>query len=377
MTLYKVKRKEAERMQKKDVLIVYGQDARQMAYDVLRAAQIEKMIPEKGARIALKPNLVGAIPAEEGATTHPALLAGVVEYLQERGFQNISIVEGSWVGDRTQAAFDACGYRALSERYGVPLIDTQKEKAYTADCHGMQLQICNCVREIDFLINMPVLKGHCQTAVTCALKNMKGLIPNGEKRRFHSMGLMKPIAHLNTAIRQDFVLVDALCGDLNFEEGGNPVERGQVLGFLDPVLCDAWACEAMGYAISDVPYITMAEALGVGSADIGSAKVTELNRPQARREGLRATRRVASLARCVRQREACSACYAGLIYALQRLEDEGIPAPKTVAIGQGWRGQGGTLGVGQCTCGFERFAPGCPPRAADIFAFLRAQAEEE
>ena len=363
-------------MDKKDVFIAYGQDARQMAYDVLRAARIETMIPGKGARIALKPNLVAAIPAEEGATTHPALLAGAIEYLQEQGFTNISIVEGSWVGDRTQAAFEACGYRALSERYGVPLIDTQKEPAYTADCHGLQLKICGCVREIDFLINVPVLKGHCQTAVTCALKNMKGLIPNSEKRRFHTMGLMKPIAHLNTAIRQDFVLVDALCGDLNFEEGGNPVERGQVLGFLDPVLCDAWACEAMGYAQQDVPYIGMAQALGVGSAALSEAKVTELNRPQARQGSLKATRQVAALARCVRQKEACSACYAGLIYALHRLEDEGLPAPESIAIGQGWRGRDGEIGVGQCTCGFERFVPGCPPRTGDVLAFLKALAEE-
>ena len=33
---------------------------------------------------------------------------------------------------------------------------------------------------VDFLINVPVMKGHCQTKITCALKNMKGLIPNSE-----------------------------------------------------------------------------------------------------------------------------------------------------------------------------------------------------
>ena len=37
----------------------------------------------------------------------------------------------------------------------------------------MELNVCERVKEIDFLINVPVLKGHCQTKITCALKNMK------------------------------------------------------------------------------------------------------------------------------------------------------------------------------------------------------------
>lgn len=61
----------------------------------------------------------------------------------------------------------------------------------------MKLNVCERAANIDFLINVPVLKGHCQTKITCALKNMKGLIPNTEKRHFHAMGLHEPIAHLN------------------------------------------------------------------------------------------------------------------------------------------------------------------------------------
>lgn len=110
----------------------------------------------------------------------------------------------------------------MAARYGAELIDTQKEKAKAVDCAGMELHICQCAFDVDYMINVPVMKGHCQTRITCALKNMKGLIPNGEKRRFHSMGLHKPIAHLAVGIRQDFILVDSICGDLNFEDGGIP-----------------------------------------------------------------------------------------------------------------------------------------------------------
>ena len=40
---------------------------------------------------------------------------------------NISILEGSWIGDRTSRAFRICGYEDISDRYNVPLIDLQKD----------------------------------------------------------------------------------------------------------------------------------------------------------------------------------------------------------------------------------------------------------
>jgi hypothetical protein len=37
------------------------------------------------------------------------------------------------------------------------------------------------------------------------------------------MGLHKPIAYLNKLVKQNLIIVDGLNGDLNFEEGGNPI----------------------------------------------------------------------------------------------------------------------------------------------------------
>ena len=99
---------------------------------------------------------------------------------------------------------------------------------------------------------------------------MKGLIPNSEKRRFHSLGLHKPIAHLNMGIRQDFIVVDNICGDLDFEDGGNPVVMNRVLTGRDPVLMDAYVCNLMHYEISDVPYVELAGRLGVGCSELES-----------------------------------------------------------------------------------------------------------
>lgn len=53
------------------------------------------------------------------------MIEGTIEYLQENGFKNISITEGSWVGDRTQAAFRACGYPEVARKIRRKLVDNQ------------------------------------------------------------------------------------------------------------------------------------------------------------------------------------------------------------------------------------------------------------
>lgn len=363
-------------MNNNDILTVYGTNPAEMARAILTAARIEERIPSKQARIGLKPNLILASPAERGATTHPGFVRGAIDYLRAAGFENLVILEGSWVGDRTSAAFEVCGYNQLSRQTGVPLIDTQKDKSRVVDCAGMDIAICESALSIDFLINFPVMKGHCQTSVTCALKNMKGLITNREKQHFHAMGLNRPIAHLNARLKQGFILVDAICGDLDFEEGGNPVVRNQAFGFVDPVLCDAYISELMGYETKEVPYIGLAQALGVGSADTAKANLIELNQPETARTPAMPSGRVRALSRYAQPKDACSACYANLIMALNRLNETGELAhmPQKIAIGQGYRGQEGALGVGNCTRCFEKSLAGCPPKSSDIIRFLREKA---
>lgn len=114
-------------MNKNEILVIYGTEYRKMTRELLEAAGLEKQIGGRKKRIGIKPNLVAPVPASEGATTHPEVVEGLLEYLRDHGFENLTIMEGSWVGDRTEDAFEVCGYRELAERYGVRLVDAQKE----------------------------------------------------------------------------------------------------------------------------------------------------------------------------------------------------------------------------------------------------------
>ena len=296
---------------------------------------VEKQNSEFGLynmRIGIKPNLVAPMEAYWGGTTHPEVVAGIVEYLQEKGFSNLVIMEGSWVGDKTSESYEVCGFKSLCEKYNVPFLDMQKEKGVPVQCGDMTLNICKSVLDLDFLINVPVLKGHCQTKITCALKNMKGLLPNSEKRRFHALGLHDPIAHLGLAIHHDFI---------------------------------------MYYQPEEVPYITKAAALGVGCADIRQAEIRALDgNPGA---PIPKSRKVVELADAVEEVESCSACYGNLIPALDRLKQEGLLSNLTtrISIGQGYRNQKGILGIGHCTRHFTHHLEGCPPTEDEIYEFLK------
>ena len=397
-------------MNKNELIIIEGKSAANMAEELCRRALLADMIRKKCKNadplIALKPNLVGPIPAEDGATTHPEIAEAVLSYLQKNGFNRMVVMESSWVGDRTSESLLVTGYGELCRRVGVPFWDLQQDRSISVDAAGMQLNICERVKQVDYLINLPVLKGHCQTRMTCALKNMKGCIPSSEKRRFHRMGLHDPIGHLSAAVHQDFIIADVICPDLIFEDGGNPVQLDRMICAADPVLMDAYGSQILALEQEEVKYISIAAALGAGCPDTAQAEVSfylekrgyeggrealpggeeETGDKEESGAGIRYVRaevpalpwnrdrgrELVRLKEHVKDVDSCSACCGTLIPVLQKLDQEGLldRIPDKICIGQGYRGMDGFLGIGNCTSGFCHTLKGCPPSAEEMYHFL-------
>ena len=104
-------------IQSNQIWKIYGTAFREMTLKLLKETDLEALIRGKtGAgtdpgsiRIGIKPNLVCPTPSSFGATTHTEILEGIIEYLQGRGYSDIVIAEGSWVGDRTSEPYEYCG----------------------------------------------------------------------------------------------------------------------------------------------------------------------------------------------------------------------------------------------------------------------------
>lgn len=359
-----------------DIYLGYSEDPQQLAYDLMASANVKEKIEAKmqakpkGFTACIKPNLVVSRPADGGATTHPEIIAGIIEYLQDAGVKDIIIAEGSWVGDSTQRAFNNCGYTDLSRKYGVKLVDLKSDSAVKVSAHGVSFQVCETAQNADYLINVPVMKGHCQTDMTCCLKNLKGCIPDSEKRRFHTIGLHKPIAALASALKPDLHIVDSICGDLSFEEGGNPVTSNRILLGFDGLLIDSYCAGLMGYSPDEIDHLRYAKQFGLGDYANAGTEIFELNPERCPKLAAQPSRQAKRLGESVDEDGACSACYAALIFALHK--NGGYRLRDKIKIGQGWRDKSPEgVGVGNCANGCTKYIPGCPPRAVDIAKFLR------
>lgn len=344
--------------------VANGQDAGLMARQLLEQIKIEQYIGEQMS-VALKPNLVVAKTFEHGATTNPDICAAVIEYLFAHGLTNVFIIESSWVGASTSRAFEVCGYNALAKKYGVELVDVKHDKMVTCEYDGLKVDVSKRALDADYIINLPLIKGHCQTKVTCALKNMKGLISDKEKRRFHALGLTKPIAYLNKMICADFTIADGTCIDPTFEEGGSTVALGTMIAGSDSVLVDTYAAKMLGYTKDNIGYLALAEKIGVGSGDIANAQIVHINSEQEMVQIVRGGE-LEKAKELIAQKSACSACYSNLISAMIS-----TGADENVCVGQGYKGKSGAFGCGDCTKEFDRFVRGCPPSVSDIEKQLR------
>lgn len=361
-------------MKREEIIITYGSNASLMTKALLQHIDFEALLPDKQASIALKPNLVVAVTADSGATTHPEIVVAIIEHLQGLGYRTIRIVESAWVGDSTKEGFRVNGYNQISKQYKVPLVDVKDDEYVKKTVDGITMEVSRTILETDFLISLPVLKGHCQTAMTCALKNMKGVLSDRSKRLFHTLGLNRPIAALNKVRAADLIIVDSLNGDLDFEEGGNPVQTNRMFACRDSVLCDSYGASLMGFENQDIPYIGLAEDLGVGSADLSKAVLVQLNEPSDEAPS-KPSGRANYLGKFTEPDSACSACYGNLIHALKRLDEvnrlKNLKTP--ICIGQGYKGKTdpSKVGVGICARGLGKSLPGCPPKAIDMIRFIK------
>lgn len=346
---------------------IYGQDAHDMTLKLLENMNAIQLVPQGGS-VALKPNLVIADVPEGGAVTHAGVLSGCIEYFQGHGVTDISVIEGSWVGDETMRAMRRAGYDKVCQTYNVPFYDLKKDQTRQVKTAVGMMDICCRALDAGLLVDLPVLKGHCQTLMTCALKNLKGCIPDKEKRRFHSMGLDRPIAALAGALKPGLIVVDSICGDLNFEEGGNPVQTNRMYAGTDPVQLDAYGAALMGLDTEEVPYIGLAQRCGAGKMAWSDKDVVALNHPSEAASYAKPGGMVARLTRNVHQDQACSACFANLVRALYAA---GEPADD-ISIGQGFKGKAiEGIGIGACCAGAERCVMGCPPSAEAIVKMLQ------
>ena len=171
---------------------------------------IEKLVPQ-GSSVLVKPNVAFY---DKEASTDPEILANIVALVKKTNPKRIVVGESSVRGADTWHAFQVSGVGKAAESAGAEVKDLRKDQAISIDLpKGVAIRkvdVWKTARDSTFLICVPRLKRHASTTLTVSLKNMMGIITDGEKGRFHATNLDQSIADLNTEVKPNLVIVDAI-----------------------------------------------------------------------------------------------------------------------------------------------------------------------
>jgi uncharacterized protein (DUF362 family) len=370
------------------ITVAYGNQALKM---------IEQLVEETGSlnrlraddTVMIKPNLVASRQNWAGVDTDPRVIEGIVQALKGRGVHRISVGDGSGMGHSATRAFEYCGYQDLARRYGLRLVDLEKDEFVKKPVRMAgpfkNLEIARTVIECDFFINVPVMKAHNATLVTCSLKNLKGTMPRSMKSAFHGVNLHKAIAQLNSVLSPHLIVVDGLQGDLFSETGHDPVAMERILLGTNPVEVDSVVADMLGYTPRDIEHIAHSADGGLGACDLGRIEVRSLNRPLGRKRFSPPVHYTKRYPCSINAEGACCTCEGNLIFALERLKEQGLLSDRlSFLVGQSFRisgrPKGFTIAVGQCASKAENVdlhIDGCPPSAGKIQQSVAAAAADK
>lgn len=160
-----------------------------------------------GARVLIKPNFVAPFPA---ATTDLAVIAAVAEEVRAAG--GVPVVgESSGYEFSAEATHDVLGVRPYLAARDVEFVnlDEYPYEEVTLASTGQVVELTRLASECEYLVNLPVLKGHTITKVTGAVKNTFGLLSRESRRRLHVSGLHEGIAALSRHFEGALHLADA------------------------------------------------------------------------------------------------------------------------------------------------------------------------
>jgi uncharacterized protein (DUF362 family)/Pyruvate/2-oxoacid:ferredoxin oxidoreductase delta subunit len=221
--------------------------------------------------VLVKINLLKLNKPEDGVTTHPFVVEGVVRYLQGLGHHVL-------IGDSPggpfnpvilKAIYDASGIASVAARTGCELnfrtdsIDVKPQNSKLVH----SLKLVKAFTEVDYVISCAKLKTHTMMTYTGAVKNLFGMIPGVTKADYHLK--LNDIAHFADMlldvcdyVRPDFSIIDgihAMEGD--GPSSGDIRELGLLLAGESPYELDHSAAKIAG--LSNVPTIIQAEARGL------------------------------------------------------------------------------------------------------------------
>jgi uncharacterized protein (DUF362 family) len=242
---------------------------------------IERFV-RPGADVIVKPNICHAYHGPEYATTtNPDVVAAIVALCLGAGAKRVRVLDFPF-GGSPQASYETSGIAAAVKAAGGQMEPINRMKfRQTALPQGKILRSSNIYGDIldaDTVINVPIAKTHGSATLTLGMKNLMGVIQ--DRNTLHARGLHQCIADLNSAVKPQLTIVDAIrILTANGPTGGNldDVKRlDTIIASADVVAADAYAAGLFNMKPADVKHIKLGAEMGLGTMDLENIRLEEI-----------------------------------------------------------------------------------------------------
>jgi hypothetical protein len=180
-----------------DLAVWRGENAEANVRAAIDALGGMERFVKRGARVAIKPNILTARAPEYAVTTNPVVMATLVRLAFEAGAADVVSFDRPTSTPRN--AYEVSGIaRAVESAGGRMKVLTDRDFERIAIPDGQALTswpFAVPAFEADVLINVPIAKTHGATGLTLAGKNMMGA--TNDRGTMHTLGLSRSIAEIN------------------------------------------------------------------------------------------------------------------------------------------------------------------------------------
>ncbi len=229
-----------------------------------------KAFVRAGQRVLIKPNLLSAKDPARAVTTHPQVVEAVIDEVRRVGGH-------PFVGDSPGGAIRGIrrvwkntGMEEMARRTGVELVNFEAAGSREVRSGPYVFYIAKPVLEADCIINLAKLKTHSLTLLTCAVKNMFGVIPGFRKGEQHKL-FPKPrafadmLVHLYRLVPPAVTIVDGVIAmEGNGPSSGSPFDLGLIIAGRDAVAVDAVVADIIGFGPDAIDTTRIAAAMDAG-----------------------------------------------------------------------------------------------------------------
>ncbi|MFX1258036.1 MAG: DUF362 domain-containing protein [Promethearchaeota archaeon] len=229
-------------------------------------------------KVLLKVNLVSHNPYP--TTTHPEMIEAVYDQIKSDASE-ISCGDGHGV-DVFTSKIENHPIIEKCKELGISFLNFYKQNfKKVKSTRKFTLKVSEIPFQQDYIISLPILKDHSLLKLTNALKDKFGYLAKGDRIKMHTKlkNINKGIAELNTVLKSDLIICDALkimIKAQEFRHGGLEKDLGYIFAGTDPVALDFYGYNLLRpnsiklKEIDDplqIKYIKYALDYGVGSKD--------------------------------------------------------------------------------------------------------------